>query len=468
MFRKMTILGVAVAVFSGVSADSPESPVSLDVFTDGTALVTRRIVPSSDGVVRFATADAPLAGTFRATATNSVTLQKGAARVRGTVVYRVAARLKTELDLHPGACVRVGTVSAAESNALARAEGYVRQEGDAVRVETPAGTTLSIPSANIAGIAAEADWTEDAQEWTLTGERDPYAITYWIAGPRWTPSCLLTISGDKARLQAQAEIANYSSTDWRDAAVLLVSGTLARNADAPVVRTRLYSRALAKGNSLEFAADGAAEETAAPQGDVVYRPVGRVSLKKNETRTLPLGETETAVRRLVSWNADREGAGALWDVVSFTNTFAVPLDACLVLVQAGDRVLGQGSIAWTEPGAEAEMRLARARSVTGDCKVLGRGTREVKSVEGTTVRLEKEAEVVLTLKNTRPEAVTVKVVREITGEVVEVSPAPSGQTTRSSPEIGAIDDIQHIVWNVPLAAGEEKELRLRYRYSVKM
>ncbi len=85
-----------------------------------------------------------------------------------------------------------------------------------------------------------------------------------------------------------------------------------------------------------------------------------------------------------------------------------------------------------------------------------------------TERLEKEAEVVLTLKNTRTEAVTVKVVREITGEIVEVSPAPGGQTTRSSPEIGAIDDIQRIVWNVLLAAGEEKELRLRYRYSAKM
>lgn len=471
MFRKMMILGAAVAVSSGVSADSPGSPVSLDVFTDGTALVTRRIVPPLDGVVRFVTADVPLAGTFRATASNPVTLQKGEARVKGTVVYRVAAGLRDLLDSGasaPGAHIRVGAVSAAEPNALARAEGSLRQEGDSVRVETPGGTALSIPYANIAGIAAEADWTEDAQEWTLTGERNPYAIAYWIAGPRWTPSCILTVSGDAARLQAWAELANDSSGDWTDVMVSLVSGTLARQADAPILRTRLYGRTLAKGANFGFAADGAPEEMAAPQGDVVYRPIGKVSLKKNETRTLSLGEAETAVRRLVSWNADTEGAGALWDVVCFTNTFAVPLDACPVLVQSGNHVLGQGTIAWTEPGAEAEMRLARARSVTGECKVLGRGSREVKSADGVTERLEKEAEVVLTLKNTRTEAVTVKVVREITGEIVEVSPAPGGQTTRSSPEIGAIDDIQRIVWNVLLAAGEEKELRLRYRYSAKM
>lgn len=462
MFRKLTMLCAGAAVCAAVRAEA--DPASVDVFTDCSALVTRRVVPSTDGVARFTTTDSPLAGTFRTTAAHPVVLQKGAARVKGTVVYRAPAGLESAT----GAYVRVGTVAAAESNGLVRAEGYVRQDGTGVWVETACGRILSIPSANIAGIAAAADWTADAQEWTLTGERDPYTIAYWVAGPCWTPSCILTVSGGAARLQAWAELANNSSGDWTDVMVSLVSGTLARNADAPVAyRTYANAWPSAKRASYALAADGA-DEASAPQGDVVYRPVGKISLKKNETRTFSLGETETTVRRLVSWEANEEGDGTLWDVVSFTNTFAGPLDACRVLVQSGGRVLGQGTIAWTEPGAEAEMRLARARSVTGDCKVFGRGSRKVVSADGATARLEKEAEVVLTLKNTRTEAVTVKVVREVSGEIVQVLPAPREQTTRTSPEIGVRDDIQRVVWNVRLGAGEEKELRLRYRYSVKM
>jgi hypothetical protein len=378
-----------------------------------------------------------------------------------------------------------------------------------------------------------------AFSWPQAGPRREIeaGMAYVQRGLRWIPSYKVTIgNAGKARVQLQATLVNELA-DLEDVTANLVVGvptfalkgtldpmalqeTMARlgeyfdaqSASGYAMSNAIMSQVGGKDESrlrednarANLAADLGPEVTGSEKDeDLFVFTVKRVTLKKGERMVLPVAEYELGYRDVyvlelpfappleVRANANevqqREiarllGAPHFMHVLRLANSGREPLTTAPALISSGDRVLGQGMMSYTAPGAECDLALTTAV----DIKVAksDKETRRVPgalTVDGSSyLRVDLDGRIAIT--NRRDQAVDIEVKRSILGHAdlagqmgkVEMVNAyeEGGAVTRPSwwgwygwpGWWGAVNGVGQFSWKTKVESGRTLALTYTWHY----
>lgn len=277
MKRLIVFVFLPVAAFAEMVKQSELDPapiLSVGLYKNGLAVVTRRITPDANGVARVDGACRPAYGTFWHSADKPVTITAETADLlrdrdeqavlsswtdtyagrEVLITFRTAPTLSGALsDAERNGGVRVksfsigekdelfalkGTVVAAQSarkppTAQSRRYYYGYQEPAqpapttelTLRLKT--GSTVVIPEANVVAVRAEdgiaCGIERQAPIWRFEGAVKPFVIQYLTDGATWTPSYRLDLRGEKGLISMATDLHN-EMMDWDGAEVSLISG----------------------------------------------------------------------------------------------------------------------------------------------------------------------------------------------------------------------------------------------------
>ena len=315
------LASAALATASAAEADpapslTPAPIVSLALFKNGTAVVTRRVVPPADGAPLLLDGRlAPAHGTFWTDSAAPLSVKASVRRVslppesipeRGSRAETYAGREAT-VWARVDAALAEAVASAAKGDSAATLSlaappegapaatvalrGVVLQPKKAERPEartesfawygwsryesvsrtTPAGkdgdfalhlangSVVRLPEAAIAAVSAEGGDSAEIPVLEIAGATEPFEMQYLARGATWAPSYRLALGKDgKARLEMSAEIRNEME-DLDGAEVFLVSGF-------PNVEAAEIPGLLASGNSVARFLDSLAAPRATARG----------------------------------------------------------------------------------------------------------------------------------------------------------------------------------------------------------
>ena len=306
----------SAAVADPASALTPAPIVSLALFKNGTAVVTRRVVPPADGAPLLIDGRlAPAHGTFWTDSATPLSVKASVRRValppesipeRASRAETYAGREATVWARVPeGVADALRALAAGDSAATlalsapvgdepaatvalrgavlppkkaekpeARTEsfawyGWSRYES--VSRTTPAGrdgdfalrlangSVVRLPEAAIAAVSAEGGDSAEIPVLEIAGATAPFEMQYLARGATWAPSYRLVLGKDgKARLEMSAEIRNEME-ELENAEAFLVSGF-------PNVEAAEIPGLLASGNSVARFLDSLAAPRATARG----------------------------------------------------------------------------------------------------------------------------------------------------------------------------------------------------------
>jgi len=294
-------------------------------------------------------------------------------------------------------------------------------------------------------------------------------MAYVQKGLRWIPSYKVTIgTTGKARVQLQATLVNELA-DLDDVTANLVVGVPtfafkgmvdpmalqqtvaqlgeyfdARSASGLAMSNAIMAQVGARADG-RFRDEERANQPpdlgpevtgSEPDQDLYVFTVKRVTLKKGERMVLPVAEYELGYRDVyvmdlpfappmevrANVNDDQQrqlarllGAPHFMHVLRLTNSGHEPLTTAPALISSGDRVLGQGMMSYTAPGAECDLELTTAVDikVAKTDKETGR-TPGALTVDGSTyLRVDLNGSIAIT--NRRDQAVDIEVTRSVLG-----------------------------------------------------
>ena len=255
--------------------------VSVGLFKNGFALVTRRVTPNADGIAWVRPAGQPSYGTFWYSSTDPLRITSEVIRLRredapkfsewtewaetfggrnAEVTFRAAAALSATLEAAArSAGCRVRVCSYAEETIFSLS-GYVLPpaaerraqprpsnqmwgaryaspisvaEKESLTLRLASGSTVVIPSDNIVAVQTKEGEAIPTPVWKFEGSTRPFTIQYLTSGAMWTPSYRLDLSGGKGQLTMGTELRN-EIVDWKEVEVSLISGfPNIRYADVP-------------------------------------------------------------------------------------------------------------------------------------------------------------------------------------------------------------------------------------------
>ena len=521
MRGQMMLATSLLALAAGADGSAPIVKVGL--YKNGLAVVTRTVSPDSSGTAVVDGSARPAYGTFWHSADRPVTVTRTVAQDNVTVSFRAAPDFAPVLaEAEKGGDIEAEAYAEGEKNRVYSASGTLVANGAGIILRLRSGSRLSIPR----HLKVAVKGPGCGESWRFTGTDQPFAIEYLSAGACWTPSYRLAFGEDgKGMLFMSADVRNELA-DWKDVELSLISGfpnlkfanvpsLLGGGVDFTVYKNAVeaaeggdqqpwyYGRKARLGGVMSqsvmsnCAFGGAAAPNAAAYGavemgagsDIHYREVGKVTLGKGETLTLPLGAKETKVERLVDWDlndrrdfwgrlVEEEFKPELWDAVKVRNPFAFPLTTAPMEVVEQGRILGQSPCAWTNPGDEAIVKVTKALSVKGSYEERGAGktlTNEMLSSLGVGERFrfncfDYRKEVVtasMKLTNFRKETAKLRVKKTFSGELVKSDVEPTKRHD-PPPADGRVNAVHELTWEFELKAGETRDVSFTYWLWVRM
>ncbi len=533
---KISFAFYMVAAATIVAAAEEKAPiVKVGLYKNGLAAVTRRVTPDAKGVATVDGSARPAYGTFWHSAEKPVTVTRGVPEGNATLTFRAPPEFRQVLEaaiIAPD--MKLAAFSSGEKDILLSANGTLLakggfadtddgwddpfqrrsfgvQQGWKLRLKN--GSTLTVPRHCLVAVAGTS--AADA-EWRFSGSDKPFDVEYLTSGASWTPSYRLELAeGGKGRLFMSAELRNELG-DWKDAEVSLISGfpnlkyasvpsllgkdvgfdmyrRAVEAAESPDRSTGIGAMTQVMLNSASFdgmntdpAAYAAAEAGAG--ADIHYRPIGKITLGKDQTVSLPLGAETADVKRMVDWDLDdrRDGWGRLvnqdkqpelWDAVKIRNPFGFPLTTAPMEVVEDGRILGQSPCSWTNPGDEVVVKVTKALSVKGAFEERGDGkgiSSKVSSFDvGERFRFQgydyrkETVTATFNVTNFRKEPVEMHVKKTISGEIVESAFQPTA-VRNPPPEDNRVNPVRELTWEFELKAGESREFEFTYWLWVRM
>ena len=520
--KNLIVAALAIPALAAC-ADDAAPIVRIGLYKNGLAVVTRTVTPDSTGTAVIDGSARPAYGTFWHSSEKPVTVTRTAAREGVTVSFRAAPEFAPVLaEAEKDGDVEAMAYSVGEKDRVLTASGRLLAKGNMLILELKSGSKLYVPLELKVSVKGAAG----GESWRFTGTDKPFAVEYLSAGASWTPSYRLAL-GEKGKgtLFMSADVRNELA-DWKDAELSLISGfpnlkfanvpsLLGGGVDFSEYKSAVeaaeggdrypwyYGRG-AKGGGvmsqsvmMNYAADVSAAPNAAAYGavetgagaDIHYRTVGKVTLGKGETMTLPLGAKETQVERLVDWDLNdrrdywgrlenEDSKPELWDAVKVRNPFGFPLTTAPMEVVEDGRILGQNPCAWTNPGDEAIVKVTKALSVKGLYEERGAGktlSDEMLSSLGAGERSrfngrDYRKEIVtatMKLTNFRKETAKLRVKKTFSGELVKSDVEPTKRHD-PPPADSRVNAVHELTWEFELKAGESRDVSFTYWLWVQM
>ena len=515
---------VSASLLALVAVAGDSAPiVKVGLYKNGLAVVTRMVTPDSTGTAVVDGSARPAYGTFWHSADKPVTVTRTAAQDNVMVWFRAAPDFAPVLaGAEQDGNVEATAYAVGEKDRVHAASGTLVANGEGILLRLKSGSRLSVPQ----HLKVAVKGTGSGESWRFAGTDRPFAVEYLTSGASWTPSYRLAL-GEKGvgTLFMSADVRNELG-DWKDVELSLISGfpnlkfanvpsLIGGGVDFATYKSAVeaaeggnpqpwyYGRkakavggVMSQSVMMNCAFDGCAEPNAAAYGmaetgagsDIHYREVGKVTLGKDETVTLPLGAKETKVERLVDWDLNdrrdfwgrltgEEIKSELWDAVKVRNPFAFPLTTAPMEVVEEGRIVGQNPCAWTNPGDEAIVKVTKALSVKGSYEERGDGKMLSSKVSLLSANERfrfndydyRKETVTATMKltNFRKEPAKLRVKKTFSGELVksEVEPTKRHDPPPADARVNAVHDL---TWEFELKAGESREISFTYWLWVRM
>ena len=237
---------------------------------------------------------------------------------------------------------------------------------------------------------------------------NPFYITYLSPGLTWAPAYRIALGKEsKLQLDQSATVINELE-DLKDAELSFVSGFPNLEyigVTSPLASGMTLQAFLQQLNANENGGTGAVMPRAMAQAamnfkmeadsavsplpgtglseDIHFAPGGKVTLAKGDVLYKTLATARADYERLVEWEIpdrrDQWGRfqqnygsrnenpdGDLWDAVRFRNPLKAPITTAPVEIVDGEKLLGQSTIKWVNPGEEALVLSALVAQREGD------------------------------------------------------------------------------------------------------
>lgn len=297
------------------------------------------------------------------------------------------------------------------------------------------------------------------------GKTASLGMAYLQEGIRWEPSYVLNVRGGTAALELRASMQNTTES-LKESDVLFVVGS-------PFVANRGIQDMVGLIPPTAVASSGAAEsEDRAPgaprqapatpaanatiageeAGELFFYKKQNLSLATNDVAMVSIFDTQVPVAPQFEWNAD--GDEVLY-LLSIKNNTKQPLTTGPVFVVEDGKALGQETIRYTPPGANAEVKLSRGIGLRVE-----KSEAEVK--RGATVKIGKSEFIPITLKgmltvtNFRSAEAPLKVTKTVRGRVLTQS--DEGRLKQTQVLSGEVNPINDLEWKLRIGAGQTKTI----------
>ena len=517
-----TLLLLAALMLPAAPASAADTPVTskivgVDLFKNGLAIVKREATLGKPGTYAIDDVPTPVHGTFWIDSAGAVeasvrlrdvevpatevapgSLQDDLAGKKVTVHFKGDKRAPATGTMLKFKAAKPGQEVVSRYLVLNTAKGRMYIEpGEIAAVESEnAGDTVVRRRPQLVLTLLEGKEGENRGETKVT-------IRYIAHGLSWAPSYRLDISDPKTLTLEQHAVVRNELGDFSGAEVRLISGfpsvefANVRSLLSPHTNLSTFfnelasyrareidvlSNSIVSQNPVAFNYRGAATLAigATPVGegvDLHYQSIGKRSLAEGESLALTVAKGKAEYERIVEWlvpdtrNAygqpeRRDDAGDVWDALKFKNPLAFPMTTGPATVTANGQFNGQRTSFWVNAGEETLLHVEKALSVrtrATENEQLAKdgGGREVIWIGGREYR-RTTVEGELSVSNHRKEAVKLLIRRRFSGELVQADANPK-QTLREE-GVYAVNKRQELVWELPLAGGEER--KLKYTYTV--
>jgi hypothetical protein len=339
-------------------------------------------------------------------------------------------------------------------------------------------------------------------------------LSYLSHGITWVPSYLIDLSDNKtARLSAKAIIVN-ETVDLENIELELVTGfpnIKFGDVNSPVAMSQTLSdflNAFASGRSASrgrnshmlqqqawvanyadygFAvgapmAEYATAEAGTVAEDLFLYPIKNFSLKKNETVCVPLFTARVPYKHIYTWKIDdsldsnehynrateRDGipdTEEVWHCCRLSNNMKMPWTTASAEFVKDGQFTGQDVCYYTAPGTETTIRINRAMNVLAEeAEFEVERKRNAATFHGYRYDLVK-VRGELKLRNRLDTAVDIEVTKDLSGEVLSMSPKAKDIPTAKG--LKRVNPRHILVWNIELKAGSEETVTYTYEVYVR-
>lgn len=343
--------------------------------------------------------------------------------------------------------------------------------------------------------------------------REKVSISYLARGVTWAPGYLIDLSDEKiARFSAHALVIN-ELMDFEKVDLELITGfpnirfsevpnpiAMSQNL-ADFLKTlntgrtdgrrdfTLGQQAIVM-NQAEYYHDFEAPlmpgYSTAAQGmvseDLFLYPVKEFSLKKGETAWLPLFTAEMPYKHIYTWKiadfvdnddryrnerdrAESKPAEEVWHSCRLMNNLKMPLTTAAAEFVKDGAFTGQDICYYTAPGAETTIRINRAMNVLGEQAEgevkRSRNAGRFYGYDHDLVTVQGE----LKLRSRLDQPVKVEIIKELSGEVLEISPDAKDEKTARG--LRQVNPKHLLTWEIELKPGEERKLSYKYQVYIR-
>ncbi len=214
--------------------------------------------------------------------------------------------------------------------------------------------------------------------------------------------------------------------------------------------------------------------------DLFLYPLQSVTLARGERGYYPLFETAVPCEEFYRWEipdfigaqAERYGppeerqreeeqVTQVWHSIRLTNTTSLPWTTAPAEIMKEGQILSQDLLGYTAPGAKTTVKITQAASVKAEQEEFEtqreRGVVELYGWHYDRVTLEGH----LRVRNYQQKAISLEVVKHLTGEVSETS--PQAEVARLARGLRAINPQSSLTWKVSLEAGAEQEFTYKFQ-----
>ncbi len=200
-----------------------------------------------------------------------------------------------------------------------------------------------------------------------------------------------------------------------------------------------------------------------------------VTLKRGDRAYFVLFHTDAPFERIYTWDigdavendmyrpVPNEVAEDVWQTIKFKNTSGQPLTTAAATTFKDGQIIGQDMLRYTSAGADAQLRITKsldvhaARSeeevsrIKQAINVSGIGNFDLVTLKGT-----------LEVENRKPDAVKLKIKKEITGEVISTEGSP--KITKTAKGLRQMNPRSLLEWTLDVPSG--KHVSVSYTYKV--
>lgn len=335
-------------------------------------------------------------------------------------------------------------------------------------------------------------------------------MSYLQKGITWAPSYLIDISdAKKAKIIMSATVAN-DVQDVENADMYFVVGyphfmfqdvlsPLAGDADVgtfigaltnrgstgyagPMTNVAAqstgYSEALA-GSDASYSASSAGNLSGETAEDLFFYEMKNVTLKKGERAYYTVFEDNVDYKHIYEWDIPETAISSssynssqssgeqdeVWHSLKLTNVSAVPWTTAPAMTVLNFKALGQDVLNYTPKGAKSNVKI----TVAPDIKVKRVENEKARKTNALTqygysydlVTVEGK----LTLKNFKNQSVMMDITKKVSGEIV--SAGDGGKTEKLAEALKSLNPSSRITWEIPLKAGEEKNIAYSYKIYIR-